>query len=186
MTIKELASFTGKTEKTVQRWVAKNNSKMTLSNDKITLVKGQETNLTINQVEAVLRAGSMSKDAVTILMNNAREKTTVIPMNNVDYEIIGKMIGMAVAAAMTPVVKQLENISKPQVQLSAPKEDYFSLLAYCSLHSIKTNRSELAMHGRELRKMALAKDLELKKIPDERWGTVNSYPTEVLEEYFTV
>ena len=68
MTIRELAEFTGKTEKTIQNWVKKSNEKITLSNEKITLVKGQETNLTIDQVEEILKAGSMSKDAVNILM----------------------------------------------------------------------------------------------------------------------
>ena len=41
-------------------------------------------------------------------------------------------------------------------------------------------------NGRELRKMAISKSLELKKIPDERWGEVNSYPVEILTEYFAV
>lgn len=188
MTIKELANFTARTERTVRRWI----NKAELSSDTLTakMTDAMKTNkpsdYTLDEIEQILRCSSLPEIVVKGLMANARQKTTVLPTNNVDYEIIGKMIGMAVAAAMTPVVKQLENISKPQMQLSAPKEDYFSLLAYCSLHSIKTNRSELAMHGRELRKMALAKNLELKKIPDERWGTVNSYPTEILEEYFTV
>jgi predicted transcriptional regulator len=74
MTIKELAGFTGKTEKTIQNWVKKANEKITLHNEKITLVKGQEINLTVEQVETVLNAGTMSKDAVSILMNNAREE----------------------------------------------------------------------------------------------------------------
>ena len=123
MTIKELASFTGKTEKTVQRWVAKNNSKMTLSNDKITLVKGQETNLTINQVEAVLRAGSMSKDAVTILMNNAREKTTVLSTNNsvFNMQMFADMMAVSLATALKPIYDRLDTVenAKPK-QLPLP------------------------------------------------------------------
>jgi hypothetical protein len=87
---------------------------------------------------------------------------------------------------MTTMLNEIKGISKPQLSIEAPKEDYFSLLAYCSLHKIKTNRSELAMHGRELRKMVLSNDMELRKIPDERYGEVNSYPVEILDEYFTV
>jgi anionic cell wall polymer biosynthesis LytR-Cps2A-Psr (LCP) family protein len=89
---------------------------------------------------------------------------------------------------MTAVLGEIKNISKVsnQLQITAPKEDYFSLLAYCSLHNIKTNRSELALHGKELRKLTLDKNMDLKKIPDERWGSVNSYPVEVLNEYFAV
>jgi len=109
--------------------------------------------------------------------------------NSMGIKEMSIMIAQAVAAAMVPVMQQVTNTMmelKAPLQIEAPKEDYFSLLAYCSLHNIKTNRSELAMHGRELRKMALNLSLELKKIPDERWGEVNSYPVEILEEYFAI
>lgn len=103
----------------------------------------------------------------------------------VDYKIIGEMIGAAITAAIKPMVNELKQISQPA--LPAPiKEDYFSLVAYFQRNGLTANRSELAMHGRELKKIARAKGLEVKKIPDERWGTVNSYPVEILDEYFAV
>ena len=112
----------------------------------------------------------------------------VTAVNN-NMQEMSIMIAQAVAAAMIPVIQQVTNAMteiKAPLQIEAPKEDYFSLMAYCSLHKIKTNRSELAMHGRELRKMVLSNDLQLRKIPDERYGEVNSYPVEILDEYFAV
>ena len=185
MTIKELAEFTGREVRTVRRWIAKAGDKVSQPPSDI-MSQGIPHDYSVEDVAHILNNSSMSKDAVSILMDNAMNKNT--PTTQVvDYEIIGEMIGMAVSAAMTPIVQELKQInSQPQLQIAAPKEDYFSLLAYCSIHEIKTNRSELALHGRELRKMTLNKNLTLKKIPDERWGHVNSYPVEILDEYFRV
>jgi hypothetical protein len=88
---------------------------------------------------------------------------------------------------MKTMLNEVRSLSKPQMQLENKiKEDYFTLTAYCNLHGISANRSELALHGKELRKLTLDKNMELKQVPDERWGKVNSYPVVVLDEYFTV
>ncbi|MDA3939810.1 MAG: hypothetical protein PF693_10935 [Spirochaetia bacterium] len=87
---------------------------------------------------------------------------------------------------MIAVLDRLDKIGTQQpLQIEQPKEDYFSLVGYTSLNGIKTNRSELAGHGRTLKQMAVEKELTIKSIPDERWGKVNSYPIELLEEYFS-
>jgi hypothetical protein len=172
MTIKELADIAGVSRDTIRRVVKK------LYPDEI--VNGKKTMLNDIQCQVV--------------MMEARKKNMVSPTQSaqvptqsaqVDYEVIGKMIGMAVSAAMQPVVKQLQSISNPVLQIEQPKQDYFSLVAYCSLNKIKTVDSELRKMGMDLRKMAKESGKELHKIPDERYGQVNSYPLEILEEYFS-
>jgi len=180
MTIKELANFTGKNKSTIGRWVAKCNSYITDELQNAT--KDNPADFSLGEVEEILMNSSMSRDAVRILIDNANNKNI---SNGVDYEIIGKMIGMAVSAAMQPVVLQLQNINRP-LQIEQPKQDYYSLVAYCSLNHIKTNISELKKMGMDLRKIAKGYDKELHKIPDERWGSVNSYPIEILDEYFQI
>lgn len=183
MTIKELAEFTGKNRTTIERWCAK--CTLTIKNKVQNAHKENPADFTIEEVEEILNSGSMSKDAVTILMQNANQSAALVS-NDIDYQMIGNMIGMAVAAAMTPIVKQLEMISKPQLQLEQPKQDYFSLLAYCNLKEIKITHSESILHGKALRRICSDNNKELRQIPDERWGRVNSYPIDILEEYFTV
>ena len=74
MTVKEIALFTGKTEKTIQRWVKKASDKMSSVADKMSSAgHGKTVHYDIDEVEAILTAGSMSKDAVSILMENARK-----------------------------------------------------------------------------------------------------------------
>lgn len=181
MTIKELAEFTGRDIRTVRRWIAKAGDKVSQAPHD-TKSQGIAHDYSIKEVAHILDSSSMSKDAVGILMENAMNKD--VPQQQVDYEVIGKMIGMAVSAAMQPVVNQLQNINKP-LQIEQPKQDYFSLVGYCSLHKIKTTNSELKKMGMDLRKIAKSQGKELHKIPDERYGQVNSYPVEILEEYFS-
>lgn len=80
MTIKELAEFTCKTERTVRNWTKKaseNNSSILekISNAYETKTK---SDFSIDEVEEILKAGSMSKDAVNILMENAKRPTQII------------------------------------------------------------------------------------------------------------
>ncbi len=170
MTVKELAEVAGCNEKTVIR-----------------LTKDLFPGLIRNGVKTLY-----SKDQAFDIMSGLPKKNLVQmseqPIQNVqgvDYEVIGKMIGMAVSAAMQPVVQQLQNINNQPLQIEQPKQDYYSLVAYCSLNKIKTVSSELRKMGMDLRKMAKESGKELHKIPDERYGEVNSYPLEILEEYFS-
>ena len=188
MTIKELADFTGKEQRTIRRWIQKASDRMSSLTEKTKEAFRTKCpmDLTIDEIEAILTAGSMSKDAVSIIMDNAKSKNLPTQSVEVNYEAIGKMIGMAVSAALIPVVDRLDKMSSaPQLQIEAPKQDYFSLIAYCSLNKIPAVNSELKKMGMDLRKIAISRGKELHKIPDERYGQVNSYPVEILEEYFS-
>jgi len=190
MTVKDLAYFTDKNKSTIGRWIEKTGHDTTI--DKLhNATRDNPADFTADEVEIILNASSMSRDAVLILMANARETERNLPAvidstvgNVVDYEIIGKMIGMAVSAAMTPLVTEFKRMN--QGQLEAPKQDYYSLAGYCSLHKIKTSDSDMRKIGMDLRKMAIKAGMDLHKVPNERYGQVNSYPVEILDDYFTV
>ena len=72
MTIKELAEFTGKNKSTIGRWIEKLDE-IDMLNELQNATSSNPVDFTIDEVERILRAGSMSKDAVNILINNARE-----------------------------------------------------------------------------------------------------------------
>jgi len=67
MTFKELLEFTGKTERTIRNWIKKADL-----GGYAEFAQGYAIDYTIDDIEKILNAGSMSKDAVIILMNNAR------------------------------------------------------------------------------------------------------------------
>ena len=121
------------------------------------------------------------------IMQNVRKKNMVgQPVQNAQQpvqsvEVIAQAVAIAMQSVMMPMMEKMMN----QKALPEPtKEDFYSLVAYCRIKEIRVNRSELAMHGRGLKKMAKNSGISLKKIPDERWGYVNSYPVKILDNYF--
>jgi len=82
MTIKELSIFTGKTVRTIRTWISKCDSipydKTSQGSEETS--QGIPIDYSIDEVESILNSGSMSKDAVKILMENARNKNIpVVP-----------------------------------------------------------------------------------------------------------
>lgn len=193
MTIKELAEFTGKESRTIRRWIQKAGERNPDITEKVR--KAHRTKcpmiMTIDEVEQVLTSGSMSKDAVRILMENARKPQGELVLQEAPNQMDVLLAFMerqnqVNQKFMETVLSELKGF-KNQTALPAPvKEDYYSLAAYCAIKGMKINRSEMAIHGKELKKTCGAYGSEIHKIPDERWGKVNSYPVEILDEYFSV
>lgn len=192
MTVKDLAEFTGKETRTIRRWIQKAGDSNPDLNEKVR--KAHRTKcpmiMTIDEVEQVLTSGSMSKDAVRILMENARKPQGELILKEAPNQMDVLLAFMerqnqVNQKFMATVLSELKGFKQQPLQIEQPKQDYFSLIGYTSLHKIKTNSSELKKMGMDLRKIAIQRGKELHKIPDERYGQVNSYPVEILEEYFS-
>ncbi|MDA3809637.1 MAG: hypothetical protein PF518_04825 [Spirochaetaceae bacterium] len=118
MTIKEISDFTGKEIRTIRRWIAKTGDKMSqVTHDKMS--QGTPKDYTLDEVEAILIEGSLSKDAIAVLMDNARNKNSVaLPTP--------KMFEKIILSIMTPLMEKMEkSISSKlltQKQLAAPEK----------------------------------------------------------------
>lgn len=129
MTVKELASFTGKDERTVQRWIKKAGDKMSAIGDKMSVAgHGKVVDYTIDEVEQILLNSSMSKDAVFILMQNARQnKKQTSTLTDRDVELISSIVSLTVAKTIEQLdnrMKNIENrIEERQALLPARKKD---------------------------------------------------------------
>jgi len=113
MTFKELVEFTGNTERTIRNWIKKSD----LEGYEKT-AQGYAIDYSIGEVEEILRNGSMSKDAVTILMQNARQKTTEITTNNSGFnmQMFADMMAVSLATALKPIYDRLDSVeSKPDL-----------------------------------------------------------------------
>jgi len=111
MTVKEVADVIGVSTQTVRRNIKKL--------DPARIENGKTTRLT--------------KDEALILVKKIRTNNDIQPQQNVakpqqnvavDYEVIGKMIGMAITSALAPIVEKLNGISAPKkehLQIEAPK-----------------------------------------------------------------
>lgn len=59
---------------------------------------------------------------------------------------------------------------------------YMTVTAYLRVNSIKLPLSEAQKLGRLAAKAAKSLGVQVGTVPDERWGSVNSYPVELLDE----
>ena len=130
MTVNELATFCKKNKSTITRWVAKCNE--SLRNKLQNATKTEPADFTVDEVEEILLNSSMSKDAVSILMENARQNKPVIQnqtstLTERDVELISSIVSLTVAKTIEQLdnrMKNIENrIEERQALLPARKKD---------------------------------------------------------------
>ena len=62
--------------------------------------------------------------------------------------------------------------------------NFFTVVGYASLLGKKINLELAKKLGKEASKICRSKNIELTSIPDPRFGSVKTYPKDVLEELF--
>lgn len=127
MNFKELVSFTGKTDRTIRTWIKKANIQGCEEN-----AHGCAIDYSIDEVELILKSGSMSKDAVNILMQNARDnQQKQLPSQVNEGVLMTFMLRMQEQQQqfMTAVLNELKQ-TKPKEQLLLPNEPQEEPRAY--------------------------------------------------------
>ncbi len=61
-----------------------------------------------------------------------------------------------------------------------------SIKGYNNLMKLKLTFSECLTHGKKLTSLSNEKGIVIRKVSDERFGEVNSYSLDILDEYFSV
>ena len=61
---------------------------------------------------------------------------------------------------------------------------YFTITAWCKINNSTISLDEAMRKGREAARLSNAWEVDVGKVPDERFGVVNSYREDVLEEVF--
>ena len=76
-------------------------------------------------------------------------------------------------------VSRLEhNIRRTQTQ------DHFTIIAYANMKGIKAKSYNSSVMGRKATKICKERDLTIGKVVDSKYGLINTYPEEVLDEIF--
>jgi hypothetical protein len=167
MTTKELSEFFNVSVKTIQRKAEKL---------KIEMKKGQTKYWTKEEVSILSQSFKEDLDTssveVTKSVDLIRQILEPILKQQNDFNI--KLLNE---------IKEIKNQPK-QIEL---KQDYFSLLGYMKYKGIDEARfSEMIVYGKEASKISRELGLEIRKIPDERFGQVNSYHISVLVRLFEI
>ena len=63
---------------------------------------------------------------------------------------------------------------------------YWTITAWCKLNNLNITLTEAMQRGRETAKLSKEWDVEIGKVRDERFGEVNSYREDLLDEIFSM
>lgn len=117
MTVKEIATFTGKTERAIRNWVNKATEKSSMIKEKVSMKKkgdNREIDYSISEIECILNSGTLGKNAVSIVMENARRGN--LPAQIMQESILTpkdmQMIGVIVGQIMKTMESRVSNIEQ--------------------------------------------------------------------------
>jgi predicted transcriptional regulator len=132
MTIKELAEFTGKTERAVRNWVKKATEKSSVIAEKSSVSSPMNpADYNVDEVELILNESRLGQNAVMIIMENARrEKDTAIVDASSILSFMAQMQKQQ-QDFMTAVLEKLDKgsaIDSKQKMIEAPEPDFRSML----------------------------------------------------------
>lgn len=74
------------------------------------------------------------------------------------------------------------SISVIEAKLKTTQNDYFTVVGYCSLKGLKVTATMANAYGRKCAKFSREFDYRIDKINDPRFGQVNTYHVDVLNE----
>jgi transposase-like protein len=189
VTTREIADAVGKAERTVHNWVARVSERNAEVSEKVAQAKSSSVaaDYSLDETIEIIETG-MGRNAAEIYRQNAvhtgqNARSTPVHQSVDVLHVMSKMMEMMVV--LTDKVASIQAPSR-QLMLEAP-------IAHMSLMGFIRSRGEKSPDIETLKRIGAAlsarcreRNLTITKIPDERYGTVNGYPMEALEEYFTL
>ncbi len=94
------------------------------------------------------------------------------------------------AKAMKQIeAKQIEHHQRLQVleakqHTNSGETGYWTISAWCKLNNLSLSLEDAKRKGRQASRLSTEWDVQVSSVPDERFGRVNSYREDVLEEVF--
>jgi len=130
MTIKEIASLTGKSSRSIQRWINEASDKMAGLSVKMSDSEKSKkpADFTFDETLSILRAGKVSKDLIDILIENMNGKGQSVNQSSLlsqkDIELISTIVSMTVSKIIQSLDTRMNNIeskyNEKQALLPAP------------------------------------------------------------------
>lgn len=90
------------------------------------------------------------------------------------------------AKIITEQNRQAQKIREIEAKITTHDDNYFTVAGYASLRGLNVNVNRANMLGRKASKLSREYGYDVSKTKDPRFGTVNLYHTDILNEVFRV
>ena len=127
---------------------------------------------------AMLNGGDKGKQARLYFIECEKQLTK--PMSQIDILVQSVQLLQEQSKRIDNVEAQLLEI-KNKPQINAPIE-HFSIMGYCRNIHKQISIEEAKTYGAKCRKMCNELGMVIGKVPDPRFGSVNTYPLDVLNQ----
>lgn len=175
MTTKQIAEAVGKEERTVRNWIKKmavNNSAMAEKLSSSTSTYPADYDL--QETCAIIETG-LGKNAADLFRMSAN---VGIKQEDTRLDRLERMVEKLIVAVTTVTIAQ----QKQPLQIEQPYvQDYYSIMGYARTIGQIITTSEAVKLGKLCTYESHERDLEIRRIPDERYGFVGSYHHSVLK-----
>ena len=189
MTTREIAQATGKGERTVQRWIQNMTAKMASISDKMAASSSTHpADFDLEETIAIIEEG-MGKNAAAIYRSNAsRKQMSSSVLTDRDFQMIAQIVSVAVSETMKAYDSRMRAVEEKvdRVPLLGYDETHMTVLGFCKANGITVSISGAIAHGKEAARISREEGVSIKRVPDERFGSVNSYHKAVLQKVFSL
>lgn len=189
MTTREISKATGKEERTVRRWVKKVADKMSAVAVKMSASSpAYPADYDLEETIAIIEEG-MGKNAASIYRENAsRKQTPASVLTDRDFQMISHIVSATVSETMKAYISMVQKEEKKDdhVPLIGYDETHMTVLGFCKANGITVSISGAIAHGKEAARISREEGVSIKRVPDERFGSVNSYHKAVLQKVFSL
>lgn len=207
MTTKQIAEVVDKDMSTVQRWVKKITDRMSSMDGKMQSMDGRVQSIAAKMSEStsthpadfdteetvlIIETG-MGKNAAGIFRTNARLAATSAEAGSehtaraeddddvrqgmtLVFGAIGKL-----AKRVSVIEKKIEAV--PQIGYD---ETHMTVLAFCKTNDITCSVYDASRAGKEATRLSREEGVEIRTVPDDRFGKVNSYHKAILLRVFAL
>ena len=187
MTTREIAKATGKEERTVRRWV--NNVAVKMSAVAVKMSESSPAHpadYDLEETIAIIEEG-MGKNAAAIYRENAAKSTVSSVLTDRDFQMIAQIVSVAVSETMKAYDSRMRAVEEvDRVPLLGYDDTHMTVLGFCKANGITVSISGAIAHGKEAARISREEGVSIKRVPDERFGSVNSYHKAVLQKVFSL
>ena len=190
MTTAELADFFGVAKETVRRAARK------LLLD--AAENGKTRQFTFEEVEKISRV-LFNKVPVPVKMAIETTFSNVDggPLTNVkagsvltdrDFQMIAQIVSVAVSETMKAYDVRMKAIEEKvdRVPMIGYDETHMTVLGFCRTRGFAVSLPEAVRLGKEAARISREESVPIKRVPDDRFGTVNAYHKAVLQRVISL